>query len=696
GSNRKSIAKNRIQVVVWTTYLLADYIATLTLGVLSHRLANIKETKGVIDLKSQITAFWAPFLLLHLGGPDTITAYALADNELWLRQWARLCVQIGLAFYIYSMALSGSTLSVLAAGMILVGIIKYVERSLCLYLASKRALRDSMLSRTDVSPIYPRKMEQFSLKNDEGYGVGIEEITQIPTPEDLPVNSGQDPVAKAYELFKIFKLLFVGLTIHSVDLDVSRRIFMSSDMDPLRAFRIVEIELGFMYDLLFTKAPLLNRAWGTIRWAISLSVSGAVLVFFSLQDKKDYLAVDICITFLLISVAILLEIHSLLLAISSDWIYHWRLQRPRRSAILSAIALRPYSPSPRWSNKVAQFSLLKSSIRKRKSIIRHLRSAKLEETVNKNFHIEYKRFEDDIRKLIFRRMRDTVQGLESTVQFRKMETVRNLEGTVQLSWLESLKLETRTLMQRSNCDFMIWSVDMEFDQNILIWHIATELLYHEDRDAMGSDTIGLENIRNSEMSMLISRYMLYLVVFYPSVLPTGIGVLRYEDTLVEAWKFFDDELAMLSNDEGSSISSVVIKWAPKLFKKEAPVHTRFGNCIKEHESMESRDLCDLCWLLLQVKTELPAWKMRGAKSTSVLFDACHLADQLKSADTWDIISKVWVRMLIYAACQCKGYEHCESLSRGGELLSHVWLLMAHLGIAQPVKTSGAPYVAKLI
>ncbi|KAI6671412.1 hypothetical protein NL676_006297 [Syzygium grande] len=685
GSKRKSTAKNRVQFVVWTTYLLADYIATLTLGVLSHRLANIKETKGIIDPKSQITAFWAPFLLLHLGGPDTVTAYALADNELWQRQLGRLCVQVGLTCYIYSMALSGSTLSMLAAGMILMGFIKYAERALCLFLASKRPLRNSMLPRPYVGPIYPRKMEQFTLKNEEGFRVGIDEVTQFPAPEDLSVNSDQAPekekdktVVKAYELFKIFKLLFMGLTVNFVDLDVSRRMFMGRDMVSAKAYKIVEIELGFMYDLLFTKAPLLNRAWGIVRWVISLSVPCAVLVFFSLQDKKDYPKVDICVTFLLISVAILLEIYSLLLAISSDWVSHWWIERSGRSTILSAILFFRLRPSRRWSNSVAQFSLLRSSIRNRKGIFRHLRFAQLHEVVEKNFYIDYKKFERNIKELMFRRMKEMVIHLEGNVQLK--------------SGLGSLKLEARELLMKSNCDHLMWSMDMDFDQNVLIWHIATEIRYHEDSGRMQWS----EDISNSKMSMLVSQYMLYLLVFYPSMLPTGIGVVRYEDTLVEAQKFFDDELEMLSNDEGRNISSVVTKWAHRLFKKKAHVHTRFGGCIEEHESKASRDLCEVCWLLLQVRTRLPAWKMRGAKSTSVLFDACHLADQLKSVDTWDMISKVWVRMLIYAACQCKGYEHCESLSRGGELLSHVWLLMAHLGIAQPVQTSGAPCITKLI
>ncbi|KAM0997012.1 hypothetical protein ACFX13_007009 [Malus domestica] len=48
-----------------------------------------------------IMALWAPFLLVHLGGPDTITAYALEDNELWLRHLLCLVVQVGVAFFIF-------------------------------------------------------------------------------------------------------------------------------------------------------------------------------------------------------------------------------------------------------------------------------------------------------------------------------------------------------------------------------------------------------------------------------------------------------------------------------------------------------------------------------------------------------------------------------------------------------------------
>ncbi|KAI6671479.1 hypothetical protein NL676_006364 [Syzygium grande] len=241
---------------------------------------------------------------------------------------------------------------------------------------------------------------------------------------------------------------------------------------------------------------------------------------------------------------------------------------------------------------------------------------------------------------------------------------------------------------------------MEFEQSILIWHIATELCHYKDRDKMQVESA--EHITDYKMSKLVSRYMLYLLVLHPSMLPTGIGMLRYEDTTIDAQKFFDDKLAVLSKKETRTNPSVVKKWAQNLFKKEKHGHTCVQSCKKAHKSAESRDLCEVCHLLLQVGTQLPAKKFRGGKSRSVLFDACHLASQLNKIEQddvgrkWNLIGKVWAKFLIYAACQSKGFEHSESLSRGGELISHVWLLMAHLGVAELVQTSEAQCITKLI
>jgi hypothetical protein len=47
---------------------------------------------------------------------------------------------------------------------------------------------------------------------------------------------------------------------------------------------------------------------------------------------------------------------------------------------------------------------------------------------------------------------------------------------------------------------------------------------------------------------------------------------------------------------------------------------------------------------------------------------------------WRIIQGVWVEMFCFSAGRCRGYLQAKSLGKGGEYLSHVWLLLSHLGM----------------
>jgi len=49
---------------------------------------------------------------------------------------------------------------------------------------------------------------------------------------------------------------------------------------------------------------------------------------------------------------------------------------------------------------------------------------------------------------------------------------------------------------------------------------------------------------------------------------------------------------------------------------------------------------------------------------------------------WEMINEVWVEMVAYAAAHCPWKEHTQELRRGGELLTHVSLLMLHLGLSE--------------
>ncbi|KAM7468823.1 hypothetical protein LguiA_007006 [Lonicera macranthoides] len=53
-------------------------------------------------------------------------------------------------------------------------------------------------------------------------------------------------------------------------------------------------------------------------------------------------------------------------------------------------------------------------------------------------------------------------------------------------------------------------------------------------------------------------------------------------------------------------------------------------------------------------------------------------------------------MLAYAATHCRGHRLAQQLRKGGELLTHVWLLMAHLGITGQFQISRGHVGAKLV
>ncbi|GLT33020.1 hypothetical protein SLA2020_076430 [Shorea laevis] len=86
GSRRKHTIKPFFKTILWFAYLGADWIAIATLGKLSSSHTETPTT-------NVLRAYWAPLLLLHLGGPDTITAYAFEENKLWIRHLLILIVK---------------------------------------------------------------------------------------------------------------------------------------------------------------------------------------------------------------------------------------------------------------------------------------------------------------------------------------------------------------------------------------------------------------------------------------------------------------------------------------------------------------------------------------------------------------------------------------------------------------------------
>uniref|UniRef100_A0A2N9EXL0 DUF4220 domain-containing protein n=1 Tax=Fagus sylvatica TaxID=28930 RepID=A0A2N9EXL0_FAGSY len=463
--------------------------------VISNELGDVLGSIGKDGLPNDgihLTAFWAPFLLLHLGGPDTITAYSLEDNELWLRHLLGLGVQTGVALYIFLIAWTGSQLSILSILMFFPGMIKYGERTWVLRSASNEQFRESMLAPPDPDEVIDAQ------------------VVNLPSVENNSIRDATELVT-AYDLFNIFKRFFVDLILGFDDRDNSQSLFKEISWD--KAFKVIEMELGFMYDALYTKATVIHSPR---------------------------------------------EVYAFLLLLSSDWTDLW-LSKRATSSIRRAITCVQPPKQPRGGAVLEKYS--------------HL-------------------------------------GLES--------------------------------------------VQVEFDQSILIWHIAIDLFYHQDTFTS-----------NGELSKWISQYMLYLLVMCPFMLTMGPGMIRLRDTCAEITQFFEENKSIASYSDRSTL-----------------------------------DKLKACETLLNVNTQVPPTKVKGDRSKSVSFDACRLASDLQAISNktqkWEMINNVWVWMLAYAACHCRGNYHAQQLRRGGELLTHVWLLMAQFGLTEQFQISQGHARVKLV
>ncbi|MED6184759.1 hypothetical protein PIB30_050653 [Stylosanthes scabra] len=642
GSRRKHTRNAIIQFFVWSFYLSADWIATIALGILSKDMTTIDSSSSLKHSVSKfvVMATWAPFLLVHLGGPDTITAYSLEDNELWLRHFIGLLYQCFVAGYVVYKSWNGNHLNFVTIPLIVAGMIKYVERTWSLRSGSSQNFRESIIPAPDPGPNYAKFMDHFSAKKAEGYRVSLGKVIKT-APAPLTRNANASSLSDGFYFFKIFKCLFSDLILSFQDHKSSQDYFRRSRCE--HAFQVVEVELGLMYDVLYTKAILTYTGLGIFFKFVSISCTISAFVVFCLLVDIMHMDKDQVITFVLFIGAILLEIYAVIVLLSSSWTMIWLSKRKNwvvnllYKFISGLQILFRLSHTRSWSNQMSQFNLINFCLNNKPIMC---------VKVQKCLHI-YQFFEKDY----YTYTDDVSQQLKTFIFGELLKMSDNASGIEACKKLCAHRGD-RVLNEKGRHEFD-WSIEVEFDQSMLLWHIATDLCYYSDESV---------EIESCVTSRLLSNYMMYLLVQCPFMLPNGIGQIRFDDTCAEA--------------------------------KELLLERKY---IKK--GMEA------CKMILDVNTEIPPSDVKGDRSKSVLFDACRLAKSLQELETkkhwtkqakWEMISRVWLEMLCHAASHCRGCDHARQLSKGGELLTHVWLLMAHLGITEQFQISQGHVRAKLI
>ncbi|XP_020532913.2 uncharacterized protein LOC105628741 [Jatropha curcas] len=661
--SRKWTANRIMMLLVWTGYLLADATANFAVGLIFNSQSNPKDSTLSRE-NGDLLSFWAPFLLLHLGGPDTITAFALEDNQLWLRHLLALIVQAIATGYVFIQTLPKNKVMIPTCLLFLAGLIKYLERTCSLYFASRDKFRDSMLRKPDPGLNYAKFVEVFALEQPEELQLkkkneGEKKTTDIRL--EVRKLNDLDLVKEAYKYFKIFKGLIVDLIFSFRERDQSRYFFNS--ISPGDAFKVLAIELNFIYEVLYTKIVVVHSKKGLDTVALIMAIFSnwtivAVLERVSARPEDQ----------------------------SSNWpllLFNKFLSLKRSKMDACGTDKHTlYTPIPfrRWSESVKGHNLIRYCLKERPRKVHHIKHfCFVNQCVSIRKNID-QCIKTSYRKVIHRflcidkaikcltALKDGLIHLVGLKDFLdEMKYVSKEPLTMELwefifselqmkSWLIDDPETARKIctargewvllnngLGKDQSYLMTYIVGITFDESLLMWHIATELLYN--------DKNGIDNCDDQrEFCKFLSDYMLYLLIMQPTMMAAvaGIGKLRFQDTCADAERFFRKK----------GIRS------PNKMKKA-------------------------CKKILEVNTHFRPTDVKGDGSTSVLFTASMLAKELRKlkAQKWKILSQVWVEMLSYAASHCTATCHAQQLSKGGELVTFVWLLMAHFGLGTQFQTN---------
>ncbi|KAG7605020.1 hypothetical protein ISN45_At05g040490 [Arabidopsis thaliana x Arabidopsis arenosa] len=762
--NRKRTHRRFFRLLIWSAYLLANWAAEYAVGQISDNQGSEPQPKN-----TDLLAFWATFLLLHLGGPDTITALAIEDNDLWLRSLFALVCQAMVTFYVFMLSIPNNLL-VPTSLMLVAGVIKYVERIKALRGASLETFKDSMLGDPDPGPDYARLMEEYSVRKmlrEPTQIIRIEEAERGQRPKALvrPPNELTDleAVQYAYKYFNIFKGLVVDLMFssQSEQLNNSKEFFNS--LRPNEALRVLEVELSFIYGTFYTKVNILHTWIGISFRFMALASLVSSLCIFAMAKKSDYNKFDVDLTYVLLIGGIGLDLVAIFIFCVSDWTFA-RFKKPKEDDngkgrlvrvvfnwILSFRELKweSYDCSHRvkgskskcevldrkfvfrrWSEYIYSYNLIGYSMGLKSSRIHNtdgyihrffdafIQSLCIDSAISctmrgigfcfRSMKHETDRARSWLNELIFQSSTDNrklyyaLYPLKLFLRFwfgipviyyvldffgisdqlnrviytssdritKQMwefifEEVRRRSKAADRAENASDIYSTRgewvlhdTFNEALRVKLLRYVTQADYDQSILMWHIATELLYQTEEATE-------KNQCNREFSKILSDYMMYLLFVQPALMSTVAGI---------------DKTSFME-----AIAEVKKSGEAKMFLKR-----------KNREDKDLEKVCD------EILSSLGASRERRGRRhqrRNVLADASRLANALKqlSGETkWDIMSKVWVEMLCYGATYCDPKQHVAQLCKGGEFISFVWLLMAHFGLGDQFQTTEENARARLI
>ncbi|XP_039173620.1 uncharacterized protein LOC120296040 [Eucalyptus grandis] len=654
---------------------MADWVAAFAVGLISHNQGN--SSAHVVEVDEGLQAFWASFLLLHLGGPDTITAFSLEDSSLWPRHLLSLIFQVYTAIYVFVRIFpSDKSLVIPTILVFLAGVIKIAERTLSLYLLSLPRVRQSTLLEKELRmAVDSQLLEELNVLGD-GHGCSDEGRAKLD--ESIVIKH-------AYSLFQIFKVFIVDLIFTRKQREMSREYF--AKVSAMDALRVISVELDFIYEKLHIKALTIRHKWSYIFRIITCTSVVVALGQFNRLKKYGLPKLDVKITHFLLFGGIILDGIALLMLVFSDWTiagikYNTTGSSKLDSFLHRLVSTMDYLRKPRyaackvesytnvtyevldtplifrrWSKSISICNLfseaLKESPRKICKcnkfwgiiIIKNICSLPFQ-MVDKIISCVHQAGQTIERFCGKRSMIADAKYVSKNPFFKKLWIIIFNEVKEGSRKLDDPEMVRQIVNTSGNLFFprRSWTRNLNkvsdhvtkpnFHIHIIRLHIATEIWYNIEI------CIGRNDER--EFCKILSDYMLYLLLNRPNVMSTvaAVGIAQ-----------------MISSATLHELRDRIISDVTK---------DPEGMCKKLYNTVGPR-----------------ARAVLGGNyhSESLLNEGVRLAHGIEDYGKmkWIFMSQAWLGILLYAAVNIKGEAHAQVLSKGGELLTFIWLLMAHFG-----------------
>ncbi|KAL3742779.1 hypothetical protein ACJRO7_018146 [Eucalyptus globulus] len=659
GSSRRRHNHQKLRNLLWAAYTLSSYLIVYTLGLMTEA-----------SFQNDLLLVWAIFLMIFFGSSDLYSIHSLEDCEQGKNYvWQYVIKFFGVSFLL---VMSGITLPMISVLILLLMVpLKVNRRAASLKIASRygrqrntKFIADYMISEHqswegNLDPSQMRgysyvikkfKKSTTSLKNLKereaaaqweapNYRKSLKINRRVVTIEMvwncqgwLLRSGGGDEDSKLKDIclsFSLYKLLILRFSSYSLPKQAHEKAWKliqhlyAEGNGYERAFRVVELELSFLFDHFYTKYPTIFQPFG---WKIKviellLLVIGVPVMIglcFPWYDSNRSqgevqlataggLSIGFLVTAIILTAFTCVELVQCFFMGISEWtkvillcnyvLINWWQENKRIEKVIGLICRTQFLKP--WERKLRQYSLLESydytPPRWLYNRITYLYIDPVRDGQKRSTTTE---LSSEVKKAVFRSLMANPEARkngETSLRLNEMED--------QLSW--ACKLETQT-------------------QVIIVWHVATSIFEHMV-PILDSNFLVATNL---------SKYLIYLIAFYPKLLPD---------------------------------------------------HPYDSEYIFDRIISEARRLLEGCKTIEERIRKLNKIGKRMNDTSKVIIQGARLGQQLLDVENepnfiWKVLAEFWAELMVYVAPSENAIAHAEHLAMGGEFVTHLWALVSHADI----------------